>query len=231
MPSTLPSKFTPLALATDTYIGSVRIATQAELDANTKFDPITGARLVVPADLYSVIPPGAGITTLNGDNNSAQTLTVATTGSDISITDPGGGVHVVNIPTASASNRGALSSADWTTFNNKLGALTTLASNLIVYTRTAIANTDYDILTTDTIIAVTFIDHVLNFTLPTAIGNEGKLFFIKDESGLIDDITSSIHIQTVLGQMIDGVLTQDLSAYGGITIYSNGANWFISSRI
>lgn len=68
----------------------------------------------------------SGITSINGDSTAAQTLSVGTAGTDFHITDAGGGSHVFNLPTASATNRGALSSADWTTFNNKfdLPALT-----------------------------------------------------------------------------------------------------------
>lgn len=61
----------------------------------------------------------AAITSINGDTTTAQTLSVGTAGTDFAITNPGGGSHVFNLPTASATNRGALSSADFTTFNNK----------------------------------------------------------------------------------------------------------------
>jgi hypothetical protein len=65
---------------------------------------------------------GGGITSINSDVTAAQTLTIGTAGTDFAIVDAGGGSHVFNLPTASASNRGALSSADWTTFNGKQAA-------------------------------------------------------------------------------------------------------------
>jgi hypothetical protein len=58
---------------------------------------------------------------------SVAALTLGTTGTDLSSTVANGTttpVITLNVPTASASNRGALSSADWTTFNNKQNALT-----------------------------------------------------------------------------------------------------------
>ena len=61
----------------------------------------------------------AGITALNGLTQSVQNFAVGTTGTDFnisSVTD----LHTFNLPTASATNRGALSSANWTTFNNKI---------------------------------------------------------------------------------------------------------------
>ena len=57
-----------------------------------------------------------------GTVTSVAALTIGTTGTDLSssvansTTTP---VITLNVPTASATNRGALSSADWTTFNNK----------------------------------------------------------------------------------------------------------------
>ena len=62
----------------------------------------------------------------NGTVTSVSALTLGTTGTDLSSTIATGTttpVITLNVPTASASNRGALSSADWTTFNNKQAAL------------------------------------------------------------------------------------------------------------
>ena len=62
----------------------------------------------------------------NGTVTSVAALTLGTTGTDLSssvansTTTP---VITLNVPTASATNRGALSSVDWTTFNNKANAL------------------------------------------------------------------------------------------------------------
>jgi hypothetical protein len=76
-------------------------------------DPTTG-RLKVSA----IITTGAGITTLNGLSGAIQTFAVGTGGTDFAISSATT-IHTFNLPTASATNRGALSSADWTTFNGK----------------------------------------------------------------------------------------------------------------
>ena len=58
----------------------------------------------------------------NGTVTSVAALTIGTTGTDLSSTIATGTttpVITLQVPTASATNRGALSSADWTTFNNK----------------------------------------------------------------------------------------------------------------
>ena len=63
-----------------------------------------------------------GLTALNGLTQQVQNLTVGTSGTDFAISSATD-THTFNLPTASAINRGALSSADWTTFNNKQNAL------------------------------------------------------------------------------------------------------------
>jgi len=64
----------------------------------------------------------SGYTSNTGTVTSVAALTLGTTGTDVSSTVATGTttpVITLNIPTASATNRGALSAADWTTFNNK----------------------------------------------------------------------------------------------------------------
>ena len=59
-----------------------------------------------------------GLNALNGLTAQVQNFATGTAGTDFgisSVTD----THTFNLPTASASNRGALSSGDWTTFNGK----------------------------------------------------------------------------------------------------------------
>ena len=66
---------------------------------------------------------GSGVGTVT----SVAALTIGTSGTDLSstvATSTTTPVITLNVPTASATNRGALSSADWTTFNNKQSALT-----------------------------------------------------------------------------------------------------------
>jgi hypothetical protein len=72
-----------------------------------------------------------GISSLNGLTESTQNFAVGTSGTDFAISSAGS-IHTFNLPTASAANRGALSSADWSTFNGKQDSigLTTVGTNL-----------------------------------------------------------------------------------------------------
>jgi hypothetical protein len=64
----------------------------------------------------------SGYTNNTGTVTSVAALTLGTTGTDLSSTVATGTttpVITLNVPTASATNRGALSAADWATFNSK----------------------------------------------------------------------------------------------------------------
>lgn len=65
---------------------------------------------------------GGGITNLNGLTALSQTFATGTSGTDFSISSSTS-THTFNLPSASASNRGLLLAADWTSFNNKQSAL------------------------------------------------------------------------------------------------------------
>jgi hypothetical protein len=64
-----------------------------------------------------------GLTSLNNLTRQVQFLATGTSGTDFNISSSTA-THTFNLPTASATNRGLLSSADWTTFNSKQNALT-----------------------------------------------------------------------------------------------------------
>lgn len=108
-----------------------------------------GALIVSTQDLNFV---GAGVTvtenpagtaqisisaTGTGTVTSVSALTLGTTGTDLSSTVANGTttpVITLNVPTASAANRGALSSTDWSTFNNKADKLITTNRQTASYT-------------------------------------------------------------------------------------------------
>lgn len=106
-------------------------------------------------------------TTFNGKSNtngtvtSVAALTLGTTGTDLTSTVATGTttpVITLNVPTASASNRGVLSSADWTTFNNKGSGTVTSAS---VVSANGFAGTVANATTTPAITLTTSITGVL----------------------------------------------------------------------
>ena len=75
----------------------------------------------------TVTANGVLLTGNTGTVTSVAALTLGTTGTDLSSTVANGTttpVITLQVPTASATNRGALSAADWSTFNSKAPAVT-----------------------------------------------------------------------------------------------------------
>lgn len=68
-----------------------------------------------------------GLTALNGLTAQVQNFATGTSGTDFSISSSGS-IHTFNLPTASATNRGLLSAADWSTFNGKQNSITLTTS-------------------------------------------------------------------------------------------------------
>ena len=98
-----------------TYLGETYVCTTGHTSTGT-FD---GSKFVKIAAKGS---DGAG----SGSVTSVAALTLGTSGTDLSSSVANGTTTpaiTLNVPTASASNRGALSAADWSTFNGKQAAL------------------------------------------------------------------------------------------------------------
>ena len=107
---------------------SVNVTLQTVTGTNP---PPTAASAIVTIMQQAGIMAGTGITALNSVTSAAQTLTVGTTGTDFAIVDNGVD-HKFNLPTASATNRGALSTTDWSAFNGKFN-LPSLTSGSVLF--------------------------------------------------------------------------------------------------
>jgi hypothetical protein len=71
-----------------------------------------------------------GLNALNGLTAQVQNFATGTSGTDFGISSAST-THTFNLPTASASNRGALSTADWSTFNGKFNTPTGTTSQYV----------------------------------------------------------------------------------------------------
>ncbi len=98
--------------------------------ANGTYDVVlSGAGIASPFTIQSILlndTGGAGITSINALTDPAELLVTGTAGTDFAIVSSVD-THTFNLPTASASNRGALAAADFTTFNAKQAAISVTA--------------------------------------------------------------------------------------------------------
>jgi len=98
---------------------------------------------------------------------------------------------------------------------------TTKLSTGMVMKRTAVADANYTILTTDYIVAYPALTAARSVTLPSSGVTTGQEFIIKDESG-----NAGTYNITVVGT-IDGAANKVLNtAYGTVRLYYNGTGWF-----
>jgi hypothetical protein len=95
---------------------------------STSFVKMTAAgTFALDTNTYYLSSNPSGYTNNTGTVTSVAALTLGTTGTDLSSTVATGTttpVITLNVPTASAANRGALSSTDWSTFNGKQTTIT-----------------------------------------------------------------------------------------------------------
>ena len=100
--------------------------------------PPSTASVIATVTQQAGILAGTGITAINSLTGDAQTMVTGTDSTDFKIVSTGTS-HTFNLPTASSTKRGALSTTDWSIFNGKIGASDT-ASMLSTYARTNVVN-------------------------------------------------------------------------------------------
>jgi hypothetical protein len=154
-------------------------------------------------------------TITNGTVTSVAALTLGTTGTDLSSTVANGTttpVITLNVPTASATNRGVLSSANWTTFNNKQAALNGTGFVKAVGTTISYDNSTYYLASNPN-------GYTTNVGTVTSVSGTGTVNGIT----LTGNITSSgaLTLGGTLGNIANGQL-QNSSIQIGTTVMSLG---------
>jgi len=154
-----------------------------------------------------------GISSINGLTAITQYFATGTAGTDFgisSVTD----THTFNIPTASASNRGLLSTTDWTNFNTTYSLATAYTTTAVDLAATAAMN----------VINVSVSGKII--TLPTAIGIQGRQYTIINSSS--DNITITTTSSQLIGNFTTATTIIVLSDKS-MTLVSDNVGWKIKT--
>jgi hypothetical protein len=171
-----------------------------------------------------------GVTSLNGLAANTQYLAVDTVGSDFNINSLVD-THTFNLPTASATKRGALKSADWSTFNGKMNYADTVSLSNRINTKLNSAdtaslsnriNTKADALSGTT-------NTIPKFTSGTTIGNSN----IKDDGNIVTvNATAGSFGALQVGNYNGNILMNTTSTSAGLIFQNTSSSnklWDISS--
>jgi hypothetical protein len=164
-----------------------------------------------------------GLTALNGLTAQVQNLAVGTSGTDFAISSATS-THTFNLPTASATNRGALSSADWTTFNDKVAsntAITGATKTKITYDAKGLVTAGADATTadiTDSLNKRYVTDANLTVIGNTSGTNTGDQTFFNPRVQTVSSsatvtATSTNDIVTITGQLVGLTLANPTGAF------------------
>jgi hypothetical protein len=117
--TTLDAYFTALAVPATTLAVTDRLALRVFVNTSGRTIELHTEN----GHLCQIITTfSTGLNSLNGLTAQVQNFAVGTTGTDFGISSATS-THTFNLPTASATNRGALSTTDWSTFNGKQATL------------------------------------------------------------------------------------------------------------
>ena len=162
-----------------------------------------------------------GMTALNGLTAQVQNFATGTAGTDFGISSVTN-THTFNLPTASAANRGALSSADWTTFNNKQAALVSGTNIKTINGATILGSGDL-VVGGSTTLAVG--------TTPITSGTVGRILF--EGTGNVLQESANLFWDNTNSRLGIGTATPatPLQINGNITIGSTSTLWRISTDV
>lgn len=221
--ASLTNKSIDATTNTITNISNTEIKAAAAIALN-KLAATTVSRALV-SDASGFVSPATTTATeigfVNGVTSSIQTqlgtkvTNPMTTGGDIIC----GGASGVPTRLANGSANQVLTSAGGTSAPTWANAV----ANLAVTAKTS----NYTLLTSDDVVTGDSSGGAFTLTLPTAVGNTGKVFTLKK----IDTSFLQITVATTSSQTIDGVTTTTLATrYETLVLISDGANWMVRER-
>ena len=200
--------------------GTVRFAGIGTNTTNTNI-LTTDANGEVTTRTFASLFAGNAITSMNGLTGSVQTFTTGTSGTSFNISSTGT-THTFNLPTASSTNSGALSSANWTTFNNKIGTVTA--------TTTAAVTTSTTTVTINNTAAYWNANQLQGKAVSSTAPTSGQLLIWNGTSWTpTTNTVSNTSSSNTLSTTVNGVTGSSVNIINSNTFTQNGTNQLVST--
>jgi hypothetical protein len=215
---TLSTSITGLLYGNGTALAAATISTPLNYTSGTLSIPVatTSANgYLSSTDWNTFNNKGSGTVT------SVAALTLGTSGTDLTSTVATGTttpVITLNVPTASSTNRGALSSTDWSTFNNKQAVSAPV-------TKTA----DFTVAATELWLINNKSGSTCTVTLPTASSYSGRVLYFQNYQARAVVSASSNVVPLAGGAAGTSILLA--SSGDSATLVSDGTNWLMTQYI
>jgi hypothetical protein len=215
---TLTTNISGLLYGNGTALAAATISAPLSYSAGTLSIPVATASAngyLSSTDWTTFNNKGSGTVT------SVAALTLGTTGTDLSSTVANGTttpVITLNVPTASATNRGALSSTDWSTFNSKQPVSAPA-------TKTA----DFTVAATEVWLINNKSGSTCTVTLPTPSTNTGRVLYFQNYQVRALVSASSNVVPLAGGAATTSILLA--SSGDSATLVSDGTNWLMTQYI
>ena len=215
---TLTTSISGLLYGNGTALAAATISAPLSYSAGTLSIPVATASAngyLSSTDWTTFNNKGSGTVT------SVAALTLGTTGTDLTSTVANGTttpVITLNVPTASATNRGALSSTDWSTFNSKQSVSAPV-------TKTA----DFTVAATELWLINNKSGSTCTVTLPTPSTNTGRVLYFQNYQVRALVSASSNVVPLAGGAATTSILLA--SSGDSATLVSDGTNWLMTQYI
>ncbi len=189
---------------------------------------------------------GNAIRSINNNRDTAQTFVFTGAGTDLTVSTNGTDSIRLNVPSASTSARGVVTTTTQTfggnkNFQDSVNAAVTMkvgsagyanstvqvAGSISMAIRAVSANTTID--ATDNTVLVNTTSGALTITLPSASGISGRIYTIKKiGTGGIDN---QLTVSPAGGATIDGGSSYIIyNDYTYVTLQTDGTNWYIIKK-
>lgn len=188
---------------------------------------------------------GNAIKNINGNRDTAQTISFRNSGTDLSVSTNGTDSIFLNVPDASTANRGVVTTASQTFAGNKAFQDSVAAAKTMLVGTTGNANStvqvsgslsmtistvtsNYTLTANDNTVLANTTSGAITITLPAPTNFAGRIYTIKKigTGGIDNELT----ITPASGTIDGGVSYKIYNDWTYVTLQTDGTNWFIIKK-